>query len=66
MAGSIKKNAPDRFPLMFEAALRNRPSSFVVDGEAVLLGADGISDFNELHSRRHNDELQLYAFDILA
>jgi ATP-dependent DNA ligase len=32
----------------------------------VLLGVDGISDFNGLHSRRHDDEVQLYAFDILA
>jgi len=38
----------------------------VIDGEAVLLGVDGISDFNGLHSRRHDDEVQLYAFDILA
>jgi hypothetical protein len=66
VAGSIKKSAPGRLRLMVEAALRSRPSSFVVDGEAVLLRADGISDFNELRSRRHNDELQLYAFDILA
>jgi bifunctional non-homologous end joining protein LigD len=56
----------DRYPLIVEAALRNRSSSFVIDGEAVLLGVDGISDFNGLHSRRHNDEVQLYAFDILA
>ena len=38
----------------------------MIDGEAVLLGVDGISDFNGLHSRRHDDEVQLYAFDILA
>lgn len=56
----------DRYPLIVEAALRNRSRSFVIDGEAVLLGVDGISDFNGLHSRRHNDEVQLYAFDILA
>jgi hypothetical protein len=37
-------------------ALRNRNSSFVVDGEAVLLGVDGWSDFNGLHSRRHDAE----------
>src|ERR1700682_581160 len=55
-----------RYPLIVEAALRNRSSSFVIDGEAVLLGVDGISDFNGLHSRRHNDEVQLSAFDILA
>jgi bifunctional non-homologous end joining protein LigD len=28
--------------------LRNRATSFVLDGEAVLLGVDGISDFNGL------------------
>src|SRR5881227_140595 len=55
----------DRYPLIVEAALRNRNASFVVDGEAVLLGVDGISDFNGLHSRKHDDEVQLYAFDIL-
>jgi bifunctional non-homologous end joining protein LigD len=38
----------------------------VIDGEAVVLGVDGVSDFNALHSRRHDDEVQLYAFDILA
>jgi bifunctional non-homologous end joining protein LigD len=41
-------------------------SLFVLDGEAVLLGVDGISDFNGLHSRKHDEEVQLYAFDILA
>src|SRR5258706_9965201 len=56
----------DRYPLIVEAALKNRSRSFVIDGEAVLLGVDGISDFNGLHSRRHNDEGQLYAFDMLV
>ena len=27
---------------------------------------DGISDFNGLHSRRYDNEVLLYAFDILA
>ena len=31
-----------------------------------MLGVDGIADFNALHSRKHNHEVQLYAFDILA
>jgi ATP-dependent DNA ligase len=56
----------DRFPWIVEAALKNRHQQFAIDGEAVLLGADGISDFNGLHSRRHDEEVQLYAFDILA
>jgi bifunctional non-homologous end joining protein LigD len=38
----------------------------VIDGEAVVLGVDGISDFNARHSRKHDHEVQLYAFDILA
>ena len=32
-----------RFPLITEAALRNRNSSFVIDGAAVLFGVDGRS-----------------------
>jgi len=55
-----------RFPRIVETALKNRHRQFVIDGEAVLLGVDGISDFNGLHSRRHDDEVQLYAFDVLA
>ena len=56
----------ERYPLIAEAAhpdfgLR----AFVIDGEAVLLGVDGRSDFNGLHSRRHDDEVQFYAFDCL-
>jgi ATP-dependent DNA ligase len=38
----------------------------VIDGEAVVLGVDGVADFNALHSRKHNYEVLLYAFDILA
>jgi bifunctional non-homologous end joining protein LigD len=52
-------------PFFVEAALRNRINSFLINGEAVLLGVDGRSDFNGLHSRKHNDEVQFYAFDVL-
>ena len=55
-----------RYPWIVEAALKNRIKQFVIDGEAVVLGVDGISDFDALHSRRHDKEVQLYAFDILA
>lgn len=30
-----------------------------------LLGVDGVSDFDGLHSRQHDEEVQLYAFDAL-
>ena len=36
------------------------------DGETVILGVDGISDFNALHSGTCNEEVQLCAFDLLA
>jgi ATP-dependent DNA ligase len=55
----------DRYPMIVDAALRNRATSFVIDGEAVLLGVDGISDFDGLHSRKFDAEVQLYAFDAL-
>ena len=55
-----------RYPLITEAALRNRNASFVIDGEAVLLGVDGVSDFNGLHSRRHDADVEFYAFDMLV
>jgi bifunctional non-homologous end joining protein LigD len=32
----------------------------------VLLGVDGRSDFNGLHSRQHAEEVQFYAFDMLV
>jgi bifunctional non-homologous end joining protein LigD len=38
----------------------------VIDGEAVILGADRVSDFNALHSGKKNEEVQLCAFDVLA
>jgi len=59
-------NWSKRYPWIVEAALKNRYKQFVIDGEAVVLGVDGISDFDALHSGKHNDEVQLYAFDILA
>jgi bifunctional non-homologous end joining protein LigD len=55
-----------RFPWIAEAALRNRQKQFAIDGEAVVLGVDGVSDFNALHSGRQNGEVQLCAFDVLA
>ena len=59
-------NWTDRFPLVIQAALRHRSTSFVLDGEAVLLGVDGRLDFDGLHSRRHDAEVQFYAFDMLV
>ena len=65
----ITRNGYDwtkRYPWIIEAAPKNRQKQFVIDGEAVILGVDGIPDFNALHSGKHDHEMQLYAFDILA
>jgi ATP-dependent DNA ligase len=59
-------NWTDHYPWIVESALKNRHRQFVIDGEAVVLGVDGVADFDALHSGRHNDEVQLYAFDCLA
>ena len=31
-----------------------------------MLGVDGVSDFDALHSGKHDEEVQLCAFDILV
>jgi len=65
----ITRNGHDwtkRYPWIVESARKNRMKQFVIDGEAVILGVDGVSDFNALHSGKHNYEVQLYVFDILA
>ncbi|MGM4877685.1 ATP-dependent DNA ligase [Bradyrhizobium sp. 956_D2_N1_5] len=56
----------DRFPWIVETAHKLRSEQFILDGEAVVLGADGNSDFRALHSRKHDHEVQFYAFDILG
>jgi hypothetical protein len=33
--------------------------------KAVLLGVDNIADFNGLHSRKQDDDVELYGFDVL-
>jgi len=55
-----------RFPLIVETARKMRQKQFIIDGEICVLDVRGISNFNALHSNRHNEEAQLYAFDILA
>jgi hypothetical protein len=59
----ISRNGYDwtkRYPWIVESALKNKQKQFVIDGEAVVLGVDGIADFSALHSRKHDDEVQLY------
>jgi len=55
-----------RYPWIVESALKIRSNQFILDGETVVLGVDGMSDFQALHSRKHDHEAQFYAFDIQA
>ena len=55
----------DRFPAIVEAASRLRATSFLIDGEAVICGEDGISDFDALRSRRRDHDVTLIAFDLI-
>jgi bifunctional non-homologous end joining protein LigD len=55
-----------RFPLIVAAALKLRQKHFVIDGKVVVLDKDGVSDFDALHSRKHDKRAQFYAFDMLA
>ena len=54
-----------RFPLIVEAACTLRVSSISIDGEAVVCGDDGISDFDRLHSQGWDAAVFLFAFDVL-
>ncbi len=55
----------DRFPVIVEAAGRLPTTSFLLDAKAVVLRDDGTSDFDRLHSRRDDAEVQLLGFDLL-
>jgi bifunctional non-homologous end joining protein LigD len=55
-----------RYPMIVEHALKIRRQRFMIDGEICVLDLQGVSDFDALHSNRHNEEAQLYAFDILV
>jgi ATP-dependent DNA ligase len=46
-----------RYPWIVETARKIRKSRFILDDEAVVLGVDGISDFNALHSRQDDEEV---------
>ena len=54
-----------RFPRVVDAARRLQVSSIILDGEAVVCGEDGVSDFDRLHSQRCDEHVFLYAFDLL-
>jgi ATP-dependent DNA ligase len=52
-----------RLPAIATAAARIKAESFPIDGEAVVLGPDGLSRFDELRRREAAHSAMLYAFD---
>ena len=55
----------ERYPWVSESAAALRVTSATIDGEVVCAGKDGLADFARLHSRCHDGEAFLYAFDLL-
>jgi bifunctional non-homologous end joining protein LigD len=53
----------ERYPAIVAAAGKLRARSFTIDGEAVVVGADGVAVFDALHRRQATDAI-LYAFDL--
>jgi len=62
------RNAYDwtvRLPAIADAATRIKAKSFTIDGEAVVLGPDGLSRFDELRRREAAHSAMLCAFDLI-
>jgi bifunctional non-homologous end joining protein LigD len=58
----------DRAPAIAEALMALRVNSGAIDGEGVVCGPDGITDFNRLRAalgRKGSRQAFLYAFDLL-
>jgi bifunctional non-homologous end joining protein LigD len=61
-------NWADRFPSIARALSGLKVRSAVIDGEAIQIGEDGVSDFFSLHAalaRKHAPRALLVAFDLL-
>ena len=58
-------NWADRYPRIIDALRSIRARSVTIDGEAVVCGTDGRSDFDKLHSGAHDAHVFLYAFDLI-
>ena len=54
-----------RYPLIIEAVDRLKARSFLIDGEAVACGDDGLPAFDRLRYRRTDGAVFLFAFDLL-
>jgi bifunctional non-homologous end joining protein LigD len=54
-----------RFPLIVETLARLRSRSCIIDGEAVACDGNGVTSFDRVRYRRHDESIFLYAFDVI-
>jgi bifunctional non-homologous end joining protein LigD len=54
-----------RFPLIVETLARLRSRSCIIDGEAVACDDNGVTSFNRVRYRPHDEIIFLYAFDLI-
>jgi bifunctional non-homologous end joining protein LigD len=54
-----------RFPLIVETLARLRSRSCIIDGEAVACDDNGVTSFNHVRYRHHDESIFLYAFDLI-
>jgi hypothetical protein len=54
-----------RFPLIVETLARLRSRSCIIDGEAVACDDNGVTSFNRVRYRHHDESIFLYAFDLI-
>jgi bifunctional non-homologous end joining protein LigD len=54
-----------RLPAIAAGAALLKGRSFTIDGEAVVVGPDGLTDFDALRCRGAGDVAVLYAFDLI-
>jgi bifunctional non-homologous end joining protein LigD len=63
--GRERNDLTERFPLIVEALINLRQRSCLIDGEAVACGDDGIPSFDHLQDGRLDENVLLYAFDLI-
>jgi bifunctional non-homologous end joining protein LigD len=54
-----------RFPLIVETLARLRSRSCIIDGEAVGCDENGVTSFDRVRYRHHDESIFLYAFDLI-
>jgi bifunctional non-homologous end joining protein LigD len=54
-----------RFPLIVETLARLHSRSCIIDGEAVACDGNGVTSFNVVRYRHHDESIFLYAFDLI-